>query len=308
MNDVLCRIGECWRYAEKFDRTLIIDARKSELGDHFSNYFEPKYKAPNIIFDANDVDLEFLNGLPCFPAEMRGQLRRLDAILRETPRLRATSDHSLPDIDFSRNYQEAVLAHEQWGGGSLSFGLIDKLRLSAKIRPTILNRVRQFDGKYYAVHVRNTDLQTDYKDFFSKISQEVWGKRLLVCSDDAAVIEYARSFFSSSEILTSSEIPDTGGKPLHICGDRKKSNIDTIVDLLALAKSERLFFAHVTEGRLSGFSGLAGHLCKNKYLIDDLLNIPQPIDFSTVRRRITRHRRDVKHYLRRKILPYFQTN
>ncbi|MFA5957248.1 MAG: hypothetical protein WC811_11810 [Hyphomicrobium sp.] len=220
--------------------------------------------------------------------------------MKATPRLKPITNLALPDFDFSKNYQEDVLAYEQWGGGSLSFGLMDKLRLSPKIRPMVLDRVRQFDGKYYAVHVRNTDLKTNYKDFFSKIVPEVSGKRLLVCSDDAAVIEYARNFFRSSEILTSSEIPDLGGKPLHIYGDRKKSNIDTIVDLIALGKSQKLFFANVTEGRASGFSGLAGHLFTNKYLLDGLLESPR-IDFAVIKWRVKKYRRGLRHYLRQRM-------
>lgn len=302
LNDTLCQIEKCWKYALEFDRILIIDTRTSAIKAKFTNFFEPKVKSPRIIFDASKGNtFKVLNRLTCFPTEIRGRLDRLD-LAKYSPEysplnyvLRANT--SIPStFDFSKDHAQAVLVHEQSGGGSLSFELLKKIRISSKIRPEVLDRISNFDGKYHAVHVRNTDLKTDYKDLFSRISPEVKGKRLLVCSDDPIVISYARSYFNSSEILTSSEIPDIGGKPLHLFGNARKSTIDTIVDLIALGKSEKLFFSFVSEGRPSGFSGLAGYLSQNKYLIDALIE-PSHIDASRMDLTLARWR--LKQYLRR---------
>jgi hypothetical protein len=189
--------------------------------------------------------------------------------------------------------------HEQCGGGSHSFSLLEKLSISSKIRPIILERISHFGGKYYAVHVRNTDLKTDYKEFFSEISPQLKNKPLLVCSDDLNVIQYARAFFSSSDILVSSEIPDTKGKAIH--GDysenSKKNSIDAIVDLIALGKSEKLFFSRVNAGHTSGFSALAAHLSRNKYVIKSLLGTPG-VDLTVTGWRLKQYRRRLRVYLR----------
>ena len=289
LNDTLCQIERCVRYAATFDRILIIDTRNSELQSNFSDYFEPKHKSSDIIFDADAHILEYLNGLICFPAEARGRANDLN--LRDTTTVPLT-------FDFDKDYSEPLLLHERWGGGRMSFELIDRLRLSQEIRPIVLDRLSDLKGRYHAVHVRNTDLKTDYKAFFERISPEVSGKRLLVCSDDCSVIEYAREYFKSSEILTSSKIPDTKGEALHQFGDRRERTIETLVDLIALGRAERLFFSTVHKGYISGFSQLANHLAKNKHVIDDLFGTPR-LDISHLRLRIYLSGRRTKDRLRR---------
>jgi hypothetical protein len=118
----------------------------------------------------------------------------------------------------------------------------------------------------------------------------------LVCSDDFGVIEYARAFFGSSKILVSSEIPDTRGRALHESGDHRKNTIDAIVDLFALGRSEKLFFSNATVGYASGFSVLAEHLHRNKYVIDYLLRTPGRNRGFTIWR-LKQYRRLVKEYL-----------
>ena len=221
----------------------------------------------------------------------------MDMALFTSPNFVLKSNPSIPlSFDFSKEYEHSVLVHEQCGGGRLSLDLLEKIRISPALRSIILDRISHLHGKYRAVHIRNTDLKTDYKEFFGRILPEIQGKRLLVCSDDAAVIEYARNFGHSLEILTSSEIPDTQGRALHYFGDRKKNAIDAIVDLIALGKSEKLYFTVHNEGRLSGFSRLAEHLFRNKYVMQNLLQLPISGRRLT-RWRVRQIRRQLKGYL-----------
>jgi hypothetical protein len=145
------------------------------------------------------------------------------------------------------------------------------------------------DRDYVAIHVRNTDYQTNYESLFNKIYPEVAGKSVLVCSDDAEVIAKAKEFFDASTVLIASEIPHTNQMPLHgertmkADEDRKAAAINSIVDLCALGLSDKLYFMNVTAGHPSGFSSLARHLNENKRLVLSLLQItdtefisPQP--------------------------------
>jgi hypothetical protein len=277
LNDTLCQIELCWRYAARFNRTLIIDARKSGLHADFSEFFQQKKASNKILLDVSSEMFDFLNRLECFPGEIRGKIHDLDLVTWLTPNWVMKNTAVRLTFDFSKDYDQALLVHEQCGGGSSSFYLLEKLTIATKTLPIVLDRVRQFDGNYYAVHVRNTDLKTEYKAFFTALLPIVKNKRLLVCSDDLEVIQYARKFFSSSEILVSSDIPATNGGALHQNNTdyRTKNAIDAIVDLIALGKSEKLFFSNVTAGYTSGFSTLAAHLSRNKYVVDGLLGIPR---------------------------------
>jgi hypothetical protein len=40
LNDVLCQIEKCWRYAERHGRKLVIDTAKTGLLDSFDQYFK----------------------------------------------------------------------------------------------------------------------------------------------------------------------------------------------------------------------------------------------------------------------------
>lgn len=274
LNDTLCQISKCWQYASRFERILIVDTRDSGLRDDFSKFFEPRENLRTKIFTASDDIFRFLNQHACFPSEMRGKFHLTNISLYTPSNYVLRSDQSVHlTFDFSQDYEQAVIFHEQCGGGRHSFELLDHLYISPTIRPAILDRIQHLPRRYCAIHVRNTDLQTDYKALFSRILPEIHTRQLLVCSDDAAVITYARSFFGSLEILQSSDIPDTQGKPLHLFGGPKNHSIDALVDLIALGNSEKLFFSSSTRGYPSGFSNLASLLSQNKHVIQDLLQL-----------------------------------
>ena len=127
--------------------------------------------------------------------------------------------------------------------------------------------------EYLAVHVRNTDMKTDYEPFFRRIKPGVDGHRLLVCSDDPDCKRFAQCFFDTSEVLFSSNIPDTGGRRLHgnPSLDPETQLEAAFSDLMALALSRPLFSTQTDRARLSGFSSLAQALQQNRALCDRLL-------------------------------------
>ena len=131
------------------------------------------------------------------------------------------------------------------------------------------------------MHVRNSDLRTDYEALFERIRPGVPGADLLVCSDDATVIERARRVFDKSRVLTVTITPHNGNKNLHDSARyssdhaRMQATVAAITDLCALGGARKLHFADVTRGYPSGFSVLAGYLQRNQTLIDDLLARPR---------------------------------
>ena len=280
LNDTLCQIEQCWRYAEKFSRSLIIDTLKSGLLAEFSEFFSPRTSLTKVYFRLSDVQLCVLDTLTCFPHSAQGKIKAYFSVYSKDLRNYVDRETSTRlTFDFNRNYDETVLIHEQSGGGELSFHLLNRVSISEKIRPIILDKIQEFDHGYLAIHVRNTDYQTKFEDLFKDIYPMVSDKSLLVCSDDAEVISRAKSFFTLSKILISSYPPQTEKKPLHLSTthiddeQRKKATINSIIDLIALGRSTELYFSNVTAGHPSGFSRLAMYLCENKNVIDALLKL-----------------------------------
>lgn len=180
-------------------------------------------------------------------------------------------------FDFSKRYNEDIIIHEQCGGGSASISLLNRIIIVSEIIPVIEQTIKRIGSDYVAVHVRNTDRQTKYEVLFKELYPKVTGKVLLVCSDDAEVIINAKSFFDSSLVITSSNIPHKNKTPLHRSStysnekQRRKATINSIVDLIALGNANELYYMDTTARGPSGYSRLAMHLFRNKDIINDLL-------------------------------------
>lgn len=279
LNDTLCQIEQCWKYAERSSRTLLVDSTRSGLLGDFSVFFQPRDRAARVHFRLTAPQLRFLDTLPCHPHQLRGKLKTYQpSYSKEAGNYLDKKTSTRLGFDFDSDYEEAVLVHEQCGGGTDSFALLDRITLTDNLRPTVRDRIGSLGQDYLAVHVRNTDYSTAYENLFKDIYPKVANKSLLVCSDDAAVIAHARSFFDASKILTSSHADHTGNRPLHSRykkhgseRQRKTAAINAITDLIALGRASELYFANVTAGFPSGFSTLAEYLCGNKQVIDALL-------------------------------------
>ena len=284
LNDTFCQIEKCWRYAEKSGRTLIIDTRKSCLFGEFSDFFAPVDAVIRVETNTTKIDVA-INSLNCYPPLINGP--QINELLDPHRTIYSEKHRNLIDrvsgalltFDLEKDYSEPILVHEQFGGGDLSFALLERITISEKIRSIVLDRISSLNKDYVAIHVRNTDYQTNYESLFNKIYPEVAGKSVLICSDDVEVIAKAKNFFDASTVLNASEIPHTNQKPLHnewtmkADEDRKTSAINSIVDLCALGLSGKLYFMNVTAGHPSGFSSLAKHLNENKDLVLNLLKI-----------------------------------
>jgi len=254
------------------------------LFGEYSEFFTPANACIKVETNTTKIDIA-INSLDCYPPLINGP--QLNELLDPHRTIYSEKHRNLVDrvsgalltFDFGKDYSESILVHEQFGGGDLSFGLLERIAISESIRLIVLDKVARLGKDYVAIHVRNTDYQTNYESLFNTIYPEVAGKSVLICSDDAEVIAKAKDFFNASEVLNASEIPHTNQLPLHdkltmkSDEDRRTSAISSIVDLCALGLSGKLYFTNVTAGHPSGFSSLAKHLHDNKHLVLKLLQM-----------------------------------
>lgn len=277
-NDVLCRIQECWAYAEKYNRTLIIDSTKSGLLGPFPEFFSFKPSKLKIIEQVDADLMKKLNSFACSPAPFEGRLDTYTA--NYVPEVGNYCEIAIGvqiAFDRDRDHDEQLLLYEQSGGGGGSVGLLPKITLSPKIMPLVCERLANLPSDYIAVHVRNTDYRTNYGRFFFDIYPRTVGRNLLICSDDHEVIQKAKKVFVHANVMTVTETPNIGKTPLHrptsyeSDADRRMATINSITDLLALGGADELYFHQVTDGFHSGFSMLANALFENKSRIESLL-------------------------------------
>jgi hypothetical protein len=281
LNDTLCQIELCLRHAETFDRTLILDLSRSRGLLEFERYFRWKTPLANVQVEVTPNQIARLNLLPCRPAAATGKLadyrnytaRRLDGRV-----INCLEGTTLPLFsDLSRNYPEPVLLHDTWGGGDFSKSFLQRVTLVPGLAREIAESILSLGSDYAAIHIRHTDFRTeDWRSFLKSIRSELTGRTVLMCSDNAEVVEGARMILKEANVRTVTEISRHDGRPLHNRTDADQASVIQIhhkafIDLFCLAAATDLFWT--VEGRLraSGFSRLAGALCEDRALLASLL-------------------------------------
>ncbi len=272
-NDSVSEIGKCWRYAEANDRKLIIDSLRSGLFDSFWNYFDSCRES--VCYDA---DYGELNKLSTYPECIEGRLDDYEVYPNPEIAKFVETKTGIP-ITFDRGstYKQDVLVHEQpWQGDTQAVYCLEGLVLKTEIQDYFKKQLEQANLEdYVAIHVRNTDYQSDYKTLFDLLYDRLDGTDVLVCSDDYRVFGYAKAVFNKSRVVRLSTYEDNNGKPLHgeKSEDQYQRNVDMLVDLLALASSSTMYFTGI-EGsdRASGFSYLARSLYEKSEVRHQLLN------------------------------------
>jgi len=285
LTDTLCQIETCWRYAQQFGRILAIDASASGLWGDFADFFVLKAADLEVHARATPQLMADLNAMSCCPAALRGRLSlpdgRLGYACRWDASLSALVDAqsgSRLSFDFTIDHPQDVLLHHQAGGGpSQAFALLQRVVLTADLALECRQRLAAFGRDYDAIHIRNSDYRTDWKEFLTRIAPELSLPAVLVCSDDRNVLSYAQDFFKGKRLLASSMPPDTAGKALHTHEFamspelRRRVVRDGLIDLIALARGATLHYTNTTNGYPSGYSELARHLHLNRAVLESLI-------------------------------------
>jgi len=305
LNDTLSRIQICWRYAERTGRHLVIDASRSVLHGAFGDFFTLTPSVGNVTVNPDSEMLSWLDGLDCRPAVLAGRLTSYD--VRFVRGIGFTdAESSVPTRFATRSvgpdtpdFPEPLLVYDDSGGGKASFRLLHKVRFADSLASEFQALLREIGTDYMAVHVRNTDYQTDYRRLFARIRRRVRGRKVLVCSDDPTIATYAETALGVRVL-----VPDGYRLSTHPTGamhlpssypsrvERERVAYLALRDLVLLANASRLYAApierkgevlrqsgriqyrSVPQGMMSGFSLLAQHLCTRKDLLDALLRVP----------------------------------
>ena len=275
LNDTLCEIGRCHKYAVKTGRKLIVDTSKSGLHDGFWKYFLP---ASDAFHSERHPDFDALS---TYPKSVEGRVTSY--VARYDPGIQnyVNETFALLRIDENVDYEEDLLVHEQcWYGEFMSLETVANIKFRPGVAKAILERLSSMNW-YDAIHIRNTDYKTDYKEYFKEIYNSVCGRTLLVCSDDYQAIEFAKAFFDQTRVVRLSKFADNEGKPLH--GEKTinqfETNMDMFTDLIGLVLAENLYILPVENNtRFSGFSSLAVSIKQRPDIVRGLLGWNQRLD------------------------------
>ena len=278
LNDMLNQIEHCCRYAESFGRKVIVDTDFRNIGHFrspFSDYFVSRQ--PILILSNPFSDAE-LDSFDVVPRTLNGIVSSYQTMWDAERRLvcHVGSGHPV-SFDFRKDYPEKMLIQSQYGGGVDSVFALLRMRLHDRLADKLIDRLRTLPRGYAAMHIRNTDLTTDYRPVLAEIQRNGIG-HLFLATDNAEVIRVAREMLPATTIHSFADLPDNGGMPLHLAPDRAVAtlrNTDSILDLLTLALSRRLFILRIPSQRRTGFSGfslLAKTLNNNRSVLRSILD------------------------------------
>ena len=212
-NDCLCELVKCLQYCRVNSRHLIVESFKSGMHDSLGRYFKINVGAGPVTLLDRPLSGQFPASV--FPTVLAGgSFDYAEFHEKATGLVRLQSSGVPLTFDFSVNYQEEVLLHEQfWSGPMRSPMFFEFFSFKDAVLQDILKRLLQLPPIYESVHIRNTDYTTDYRSFLSYLvpTRKV---PLLVCSDSSEVLHYARENFSG-RVITLSNFENPSNEPLH---------------------------------------------------------------------------------------------
>jgi hypothetical protein len=289
LNDKLCQIERCCRYAERFGRTVIVDTAYpggDSFHDDFARYFQSRQ--PRLILSLRARGDAF-EGATVVPSFLQDRINKYQV----APKVPHTSlkerTSNLPlSFDFSRDHDAQVLVHHQDGGGRQSLFALLRMSLRPALVAELQRRLQIIGGPYLAVHVRHTDYFSNYEGLLQKIKTHQPAK-LLLATDSQAVLDEFRDTLKNTNVLNFSHKLSRDETPTHIVSgsdapsETYLRNQDAILDLLMLALSKHLLVAPLAGRRgvsvapkHSGFSVLAKGLQDAKVILRQLVG---PLDW-----------------------------
>ena len=280
LNDMLCQIEKCFRYAQASKRILIIETDyhgSSYFSDSMSKYFVSCRS--NLLLGAVEYIPDF-DQLDVFPRFLYGRVSSYSVIWNK--KYQYFYDDVIGEkitFDFSMDYNESLLVHHQLGGGSLSLWALSRLRVHEDVIEELLKRIKLISKPYAAIHIRNTDHETDYRQHLDHLNQTIQAP-IFVATDNADTLRECKAVFGADRVYSfARRLSSTLGTPLHLNfvhgTEVTERNQDAILDLLMLALSSSLYIFQIKNcaySKYSGFSRLAHSLNNSKLLLRHILS------------------------------------
>lgn len=287
LNDTLCQMEKCWRFAEKTGRQLVFDTKDSGLLMDFHEVFSVRSDRNTVMPHLLTEELiKELNQLSAFPREIQGRVTEYEKIKNGHDDFFTLQSATALKFPLTTDFPEEVVVYEAMGGGVDSFCTLERIVLQPWLASSIIIALKGLPNRYISVHVRHSDMQTDYQGLFAHVKRRNVDKLpVFIASDNDAVVDDARSILGSDTCFTLAKVSERKGNPLHDASpnlsdaDRRIRTVEALSELFALCGADQFFYTEVTNRTgVSGFSRLAAYLARNPCLRRALLDIETDAD------------------------------
>jgi hypothetical protein len=290
LNDMLCQIEKCCRYAEKTGRLVIVDTNykhSENFNAEFGLFF--KSRQSKLLISSSDLSID-LEQIDVYPESLKGKINSYQTAVKVPfEPFKELSSNEPITFDFTKNYKQSLVVHHQGGGGNVSIYALLRLKVTEAIKEALIKRLTHINGSFTAIHVRHTDYLSDYESTLKLLISNP-PARLFVATDNQNVLNEIVDKLPNTKVFSFSTNLSKDGKPIH---NQKTSNeklnysrnMDAILDLLTLGLASNLIICKISTGidvnrkpTYSGFSLLAKQLWENKIILNHLLK-PTKIRF-----------------------------
>jgi hypothetical protein len=277
LNDMLCQIERARLYAERFDRTVVVDTnhpRALFFRDIFSNYFTSR--DARLLLNPADAP-GCLDEIDVFPTFLKGRLRFYDTRFETSVWQYVDTEVGEPvTFDFEQDYPQRLIVHHADGGGDRSLGALARLGLQGGLREELSRRRALAGRRYSAVHVRQTDYRSGYESLTAEQIDPI--DPLFVATDNPRIVAHFRALIGADRVLSFANLPHEDGWPLHQVRDLDdcaERNRDAILDLLMLALATRFYILPLRPNahgaKYSGYTMLAAKLRDSPGVLSGLI-------------------------------------
>ena len=266
LNDTLCQIQRALHFAEHTGRHLFLDTTESGILAPFDDFFEFLDDAVplTIGFPASEVDR--WDQMSVSPASLEGRVSEFfDTPYPERFEMVGARDSRavrLPPPEVTTD----LVVHHQRGGGRKSHLLLRRIRVKPDVMTQVVDMASGLPEHYAAVHIRATDYTTDHVSVLNRVKRAEKSHPILVCSDNANVIEDATRILGESRVLSFASQQDVSpGTPLHEAtnyqsdSDKRRATLTLLRDVYGMSGARTFYFSPIDQPGKFGevtFSGL----------------------------------------------------
>lgn len=276
LNDALCQIERCYKYAQGHDRHVIVAFPFPGVVSSFFSLIEMGPSQTSVFFGLPPNQLLDERIMSVYPEALRGRFLQSLQLFEPTPGglLRDKLSQDSLTFDFAKDYPHDVLIHHQWGGGANGQKMFEHLRL----RHDITHKVEIPDAlkasPYTICHLRFSDIVTDYRYFLSRENKSKRVEPLMVCSDNEKIKDFSKQAIKTRSVVASKPEFDLKGQQIHAWTTRlsedegESEGIRILVELWSAANATDFrytFCEPKSNGNcsavwISGFSRLLMHM------------------------------------------------
>lgn len=250
LNDTLCQISRCLRFARKESRILIIDTQISVFQENIDYYFD--ILTDDVI--TKDVFFsEHYERVKNLSTNARVWLNRIILAPNVRTHLQYFQDQS--DLD-------VLIIHECSGGGRIYDEIFTALRLKSEIKALIPKNFL-LGKSYSALHVRNSDYKSDFKSTINRSIRDSKYDYLYIATDSQQVTNYIKlhdiATISAINVLHKDQSRYTHHEEFQESLEKKQDIIDMLEELIILTQATEIFTSAIVKpyqmyGSLSGFT------------------------------------------------------